>query len=119
MTQIAAIAVIIIAIVSHEAGHAAAAQAVGLQWRPFVRLPWKIGVVVVAPDPGIRARDDLFIALSGPAASAMLAALTFEISPTLSLLSACLAVLNLLPFPGTDGWRAIGAARRLAVSESA
>jgi Zn-dependent protease len=111
------IAVILIAIVSHEAGHAAAAQAVGLRWRPFVRLPWKIGVVVLAPEPGIRPRDDLFIALAGPAASAMLAALTFQISPALSVLSGCLAVLNLLPLPGTDGWRAIGAARRLAVSE--
>jgi Zn-dependent protease len=114
MTQIAAI---VLAIVSHEAGHAAAAQAVGLQWRPFARLPWKIGVVVLAPEPGIRPRDDLLIALAGPAASAMLAALAFQVSPHLSLLSGMLAVLNLLPFPGTDGWRAIGAARRLAAAE--
>jgi stage IV sporulation protein FB len=108
------IAAILIAIVSHEAGHAAAAQAVGLQWRPFVRLPWKIGVAVVAPGSGIRPRDDLLIALAGPGASALLAALTFQVSPWLSLLSGLVAVLNLLPLPGSDGLRAIAAARRLA-----
>ena len=96
---------------------AAAAQAVGLEWRAFARLPWKIGVAVVAPARGIRPRDDLLIALAGPAASATLAALTFQLSPWLSLFSALLAVLNLVPIPGSDGWRAIGAARRLAVSE--
>ena len=114
MTEIAAI---VIAIISHEAGHAAAAQAIGLEWRPFARLPWKFGVAVVAPRLGMRPRDDLLIALAGPAASAMLAALTFQLSPWLSLFSALLAVLNLAPIPGSDGWRAIGAARRLAVSE--
>jgi Zn-dependent protease len=111
------IAAIVIAIVCHEAGHAAAARAVGLAWRPFARLPWKIGVAVVAPEPGIRPRDDLLIALAGPASSALLAALTFQIAPWLSLLSALLAVLNLMPLPGSDGMRAIGAARRLAASE--
>jgi stage IV sporulation protein FB len=114
---VAELAAIVIAIICHEAGHAAAAQAVGLEWRPFARLPWKIGVAVVAPGPGIRPRDDLVIALAGPAASALLAAFTFQVAPWLSLLSAMLAVLNLLPFPGTDGRRAIGAARRLALSE--
>jgi Zn-dependent protease len=111
------IAAILIAIVVHEAGHAAVAQAVGLEWRPFARLPWKIGIAVVAPEPGIGARDDLLIAVGGPAASALLATLTFQVSPFLSLLSALVAVLNLVPLPGTDGWRAIGAARRLATAE--
>jgi Zn-dependent protease len=104
---------IVIAIVSHEAGHAAAAQAVGLEWRPFARLPWKIGVAVVAPATGIRPRDDLFIALAGPSASALLAALTFQVAPWLSLFSALVAVLNLVPLPGSDGMRALRAARRL------
>jgi len=113
MTQVA---VIILAIISHEAGHAAAAHAVGLEWRPFVRLPWKLGVAVVAPAGGLRPRDDLLIALAGPAASALLAAVSFQVSPELSLLSGLLAVLNLVPLPGTDGRRAIGAARRLAFS---
>jgi stage IV sporulation protein FB len=111
------IAAILIAVVVHEAGHAAAAQAVGLEWRPFARLPWKLGIAVLAPEPGIRPRDDLLIALAGPAASALLAALTFQVAPWLSLLSGLLAVLNLVPLPGSDGRRAIGAARQLAVAE--
>jgi len=110
------VAVIVLAIVSHEAGHAAAAQAAGLEWRVFARLPWKIGVAVVAPDDGLCPADDLLIALAGPAASSLLAAVSFQVSPELSLLSGLLAVLNLLPFPGTDGRRAIGAARRLALT---
>jgi Zn-dependent protease len=107
------IVAIAIAIVAHEAGHAAAAQAIGLEWRPFARLPWKIGVAVLVPDTGIRPRDDLFIALAGPSASALLAGLTFQVAPWLSLLSGLLAVLNLVPLPGTDGLRAIRAASRL------
>ena len=111
MTELVALALVI---VCHEAGHAAAAQSAGLEWRAFARLPWKIGVAVVVPRRGLDPRDDLFIALAGPAASTALAVLTFQTWTWLSLLSGITAILNLVPLPGSDGLRAIRAARRLA-----
>jgi Zn-dependent protease len=103
----------LVAVVSHEAGHAAAAQLLGLRWHPFARLPWKAGIAVEVPQSGLRARDDLLVALAGPAASLALAAAALPSVAELALISGMLAVLNLLPFlPGSDGWRATGAIRR-------
>lgn len=115
MTELVALALVI---VCHEAGHAAAAQASGLEWRAFARLPWKIGVAIVVPEHGLHPRDDLFIALAGPAASTALAILTFQTWTSLSLLSGAVAILNLVPVPGSDGMRAIRAARLLAAQPS-
>ena len=114
----AELAALVIVILSHEAGHAAAAQSMGLEWRPFARLPWKFGVAVVVPARGLHPRDDLFIALAGPAASTALAVLTFQTWPWLSVLSGLIATLNLIPMPGSDGLRAIRAARQLATQPS-
>jgi Zn-dependent protease len=115
MAELLAIALVV---VCHEAGHAAAAQSAGLEWRVFARLPWKIGVAVVVPPRGLDPRDDLFIALAGPAASTALAVLTFQTWTWLSLFSGFVALLNLVPLPGSDGLRAIQAARRLAAQPS-
>jgi len=111
MAELVAIALVV---VCHEAGHAAAAQSAGLEWRAFARLPWKIGVAVVVPRRGLDPRDDLFIALAGPAASTALAVLTFQTWMWLSVLSGVVAIVNLVPVPGSDGLRAIRAARLLA-----
>jgi Zn-dependent protease len=115
MLELLAIALVI---ACHEAGHAGAAQFAGLRCRPFARLPWKVGVAVVVPARGLDPRDELRIALAGPAASAALAALTFEPWPWLGVLSGLVAIVNLVPLPGSDGLRAIAAARRLAVQPS-
>src|SRR5215211_1944921 len=38
-----------VAVACHEAGHAAAAQLLGLSWQPFARLPWAAGIAVRIP----------------------------------------------------------------------
>jgi Zn-dependent protease len=109
---------IVLVVVCHEAGHAAAAQFAGLECRPFARLPWKFGIAVVVPARGLDPRHDLFIALAGPAASTSLAVLAFPTWTWLSILSGVVAILNLVPMPGSDGLRAIRAARQLATQPS-
>ncbi len=98
---------LIFAAISHEAGHAAAAQLLGLKWQTFARLPWAAGIAVHVPPGGLRPRDDLLVALAGPTASLGLAVAAFPLLPELGLLSGLLGALNLLPFiRGSDGWRA-------------
>ena len=109
---------LVLVIVVHEGGHASAAQAAGLEWRLFARLPWKFGVAVVVPERGLDPRADLSIALAGPAASTALAVLTFQTWTWLSVVSGVIAILNLVPMPGSDGLRAIQAGRRLAAQPS-
>jgi Zn-dependent protease len=111
MAELVALALVI---VCHEAGHAAAAQAAGLEWRPIARLPWRIGIGVVIPEGGLHPRDELRIALAGPAASIMLAIVTVGAWRWLGVYSGLVAVANLLPFPGSDGMRAAHAVRLLA-----
>jgi Zn-dependent protease len=115
---VAELLALVLVIVVHEGGHASAAQAAGLEWRLFARLPWKFGVAVVVPARGLKPRDDLSIALAGPAASTALGVLTFQTWTWLSLLSGLIAILNLVPMPGSDGMRAIRAARLLAAQSS-
>jgi hypothetical protein len=105
-----------VAVACHEAGHAAAAQLLGLSWKPFARLPWTAGIAVSVPKGGLPPRDDLLVALAGPLGSFVLAAVALPLIPELGGLSAILGVLNLLPFlHGSDGWRAFRAARLVAV----
>jgi Zn-dependent protease len=111
MAELVALALVI---VCHEAGHAAAAQAAGLDWKPIARLPWRIGIGVVIPEGGLHPRDELRIALAGPAASIMLAIVTFGAWRWLGVYSGLVAAANLLPFPGSDGMRAAHAVRLLA-----
>ena len=102
------------ALACHEAGHAAAAQLLGLSWKPFARLPWVAGIAVTVPDGGLPPRDDLLVALAGPLGSFALAAVALPLIPELAGLSAILGVLNLIPFlRGSDGWRALHAARQV------
>jgi Zn-dependent protease len=115
MTELIAVALVI---ACHEAGHAGAAQSAGLEWRAFARLPWRLGVAVVVPAQGLHARDELLVALAGPAASAALALVTFQTWLWLAVLSGLVAIVNLIPLPGSDGLRAIAAARRLAFQPS-
>jgi peptidase M50B-like protein len=102
------------AVACHEAGHAAAAQLLGLSWKPFARFPWAAGIAIRVPDGGLPPRHDLLVALAGPLGSFALAAVAFPLIPELGALSAILGVLNLVPFlRGSDGWRAIQAARQV------
>jgi hypothetical protein len=103
---------VIFAAAWHEAGHAAAAQMLGLKWQPFARLPWTAGIAVRVPPGGLKPRDDLLVALAGPTASLGLAAAALPHLYELGVLSGLLGAMNLLPFiPGSDGWRATNAIR--------
>jgi hypothetical protein len=103
-----------LAVACHEAGHAAAAQLLGLGWKPFARFPWAAGIAVRVPSGGLPPRDDLLVALACPLGSFALAAVALPLIPELGGLSALLGVLNLLPFlRGSDGWRALRAARQV------
>jgi hypothetical protein len=102
-----------VAVACHEAGHAAAAQLLGLSWKPFARLPWAAGIAIRVPRGGLPPRHDLIVALAGPLGSFGLAAVALPLIPELGGLSAILGLLNLFPFlRGSDGWRAIRAARQ-------
>jgi hypothetical protein len=103
-----------VAVACHEAGHAAAAQLLGLSWQPFARFPWAVGIAIRVPHGGLPPRHDLLVALAGPLGSFGLAAAALPLIPELGGLSALLGVLNLLPFlRGSDGWRAIRAVRQI------
>lgn len=58
-----------ILVLLHEAGHASMAQTLGLRWRPFARLPWKLGISVWVETP----RQASLIAVAGPAANILAA----------------------------------------------
>lgn len=97
-----------IALAVHEAGHAAAAETFGIDWK-FV-VTWR--------GPALRhGRDDentpvearIGIALAGPAASLVAAAAFWRISPWLSCASIDLGVLNLIPVSRTDARHALAA----------
>jgi hypothetical protein len=104
-----------VAVACHEAGHATAAQLLGLSWQPFARLPCAAGIAVRVPRGGLPPRDDLLIALAGPLGSFVLAAIALPVIPELGSLSALLGLLNLIPFlRGSDGWRAIRAAQQVS-----
>ena len=105
-------------IACHEAGHAAAALALGYRVRPFARI-YAAGIAVVVPDTGLPPAHDLTIALAGPAASFALTAATMTSQPVLAGLSAIVGLLNLVPLPGSDGMRAWRACRALLSTDGA
>lgn len=103
MTTVTLLAPLAALAVVHELGHAAAAQLLGLPWRP----------VVSKRGPGIRVgRDDLRLtraqrgitAAAGPGASLLLAACLWAIGQHLCALASIeIAVVNLVPFRHSDG----------------
>jgi stage IV sporulation protein FB len=110
--MLAMIAQLFVAILAHELGHALVAARLGYRVRPFLRW-WKFGVAVVVPEGGMSARDDRLIALAGPVSSILLTAAAVSSGLLwLAFVSAELAVMNLIPFPGSDGLRALRAKSR-------
>lgn len=80
--------VILALIVIHELAHAAAAQMLGLRWKPFVRLPWKVGIAVWVDTP----RQQRIIGLAGPASNLAAAApLVLFHQPALAAVSVLMA----------------------------
>jgi Zn-dependent protease len=98
-----AIANAILAVGLHELAHVAAASAigvrvyqVGMSWRgPFIRR-----------DPGTTGQN-LAITLAGPGINLLLALVWRHINPGFALNNFVLGICNLLPFPSSDGLRAL------------
>jgi Zn-dependent protease len=98
-----AIANAILAVGLHELAHLAAASAigvrvyqVGMSWKgPFIRR-----------DPGTTGQN-LAITLAGPAINLLLAFVLHHINPGFALSNFVLGISNLIPFPSSDGSRAL------------
>jgi hypothetical protein len=102
-TTLVIIANAILAVILHELAHVALASAlrvrvyqVGMSWRgPFIRR-----------DPGTTGQN-LAITLAGPGINLVLAFLLHRINPGFALNNLVLGCCNLLPFPSSDGLRAL------------
>jgi Zn-dependent protease len=92
-----------LAVILHELAHVVAASAlrvrlyqIGITWRgPFIRR-----------DPGT-VLQNLAITLAGPGTNLLLAFLLHRTNPVFSLSNLVLGITNLLPFPSSDGSRAL------------
>lgn len=90
----------IIGVVAHEAGHVIATLARGLKVRGIV-ISWKrIAVQAEAGKPA----DWIWIAAAGPAVNLLLAAAFWRFT-AFAEMNILLAVLSLIPIPGSDGQR--------------
>jgi len=89
----------------HEAGHAVAAEALGLPWKPtFSRRG--LGITVGRDDLKLRPWQIRASCAAGPAANlAVAAAGVYFHEPALFLLNALFALINLIPLPKSDGAR--------------
>jgi len=117
-----ALAVVVACIAWHEGGHVLAAHALGF-YVVEVRLGLLDSATVYEADHRT-AHDRVLCALAGPAASLALAAVLGTLawaqgsdlsSPTaassLAVLNLVVAVANLVPFKGTDGWEVLAGLR--------
>jgi Zn-dependent protease len=107
--SIAFVSGVLLSLLAHELGHIIAASALRVR-------VWGLGLCVwgafIRRDHGTPAQDVL-ISLSGPLVNFMLfVILGFAQQGTLAAVNLLLFVGNLLPVPGTDGWRAAQALRR-------
>jgi Zn-dependent protease len=123
MTGLLLLAGLAAVLLVHEAGHAAAATALRLPWRPVLtrRGP---GVVIGRADLVLSRYQVVVTAAGGPAANL---AAAFAISAAhlglsfgfVAFLSILFALLNLLPFPHSDGARMLRPGRALARAREA
>lgn len=109
MTWIAFAAYFLVTVTVHEFGHAAAAEALGLPWRPT--LTWHgPGIVIGNDDIELRPWQIRVTCAAGPLANALVAVAAFELGAgLLFLMCAEMTVINLLPFPRSDGRRILKA----------
>ena len=92
----------ILAMLIHEAGHMAAAQAIGIRIKS-IGLCWK-GLYTVR-ETGSPAKN-LLISLAGPLTNVVLLAF-WPLSHTFGLANLCFAFFNLIPLRGSDGDRVL------------
>lgn len=110
---------VLVALVVHEAGHAAAAQTLRLPWRPT--LTWHgPGVTIGNAATRLAPWQLVVTSAAGPAANLLLAAIAYQAGmPLLVLTSLEFAVVNLLPLPHSDGARMLRPRRTLTRARKA
>jgi Zn-dependent protease len=99
-----------LAVISHELAHVIAAKVlrvrvyqIGISWRgPFIRR-----------DPGTDIQN-LAITLAGSVTNLLLAFILHRTNPSLALNNLVLGICNLLPFPSSDGSRALSLLKMMA-----
>lgn len=92
-------------LVVHELGHAAAAAALRLPWQPVLTRHGP-GMKIGSDDFALTRREVTLTSAGGPVANILLAAAAIHFGlGLLALLNLEFAVLNLLPFPRSDGRR--------------
>jgi Zn-dependent protease len=93
----------ILAVGLHELAHIAAASALGVR-------VYQVGMSRRGPfsrrDPGSTSQN-LAITLAGPGINLLLALILHRTSPSFALNNLVLGICNLLPFPSSDGSRAL------------
>ena len=100
----------IVSLLAHEAGHAAMAQLTGTKFSA-IGFCWKGAYIRRQRSWGIR---EFLISLSGPMVNILLAVALWNaggILTWLAQMNAILAVVNLIPFRGSDGQRIMSLAR--------
>lgn len=92
---------IALAVLAHEAGHALAAQALRLPWRPV--LSWRgPGIRIGSDSPRLTRWQVGLTAAAGPLASILLAVAAWTAHPFVAVVSLDLALWNLV-LPRSDG----------------
>ena len=93
------LALVVAAVVLHEAGHALAAQVLGLRWKIYMRFPVSLGI---AAEPSRR------VAAAGPLVSLVAGLIAFGAGWYMfSAASLILGLVSLVPVRPQDGWRMI------------
>ncbi len=87
---------VLVSVAAHEAGHAFAAQALGVRWQVFFRFPVSLGV---------KAEPSRRVGLGGPAASLLVSFAAFPLHwPALWFFSILYCLLSLPPVKPCDGY---------------
>lgn len=103
--MLALVATVAIIVLVHETGHALVARAFGLPVRPTVT--WYGPGVLIGSDEIRLTRTQIGLtAAAGPAANLLLAAVAYASGVGLLVgMGVLFAILNLIPFPNSDGHR--------------
>lgn len=95
-------------VVVHEAGHALAAIALRLPCHAVASRTPRLRVGIVFGDSSLTRRQEIVVALAGPAANVVFGAISYWLGVPELVLANIVGVANLLPFPRSDGALILG-----------
>ena len=109
----------------HECGHIFCASKMGFKCERVSLMPY--GASAICSTEGIRARDEIFLALAGPAVNGFFCVLcaglwwfypvTYAYTDAVFQANAVMLAINLLPAYPLDGGRAVGSLLRLSMPD--